>query len=306
MCTILTIDRAFYAAHRDDVRARIQADSETNSDGASLLTIGSEYKDGVLVRALSIGIVLGVLDAELGPDGSAERAWVHLRFATTGYKGLNGCHGFAAGDWTVFHNGSLSRPGAHRFDVDSELIASDIAANGIEAAIRGLDFDSFANVFLVNNRTGAFHVVRRTSGQLHTDGNGNFSTHPVAGIATAVPHATAATFAAIVIPPVRVARDTRWSPLDATRWDYSASERAIAWDRWDDRDASLDIVDALDEVNDVLECLQYLESFDDFADMADAEGWVAGGIPEQVQEHLNVQHLQWASQMGLFKRRAVG
>jgi len=115
-----------------------------------------------------------------------ERVWLHLRFATTGFTGINGMHGFVADKYRVFHNGCLSRPLAYTYNVDSELIAADIINYSIDTALDNLREDNFANVMVVDTTNGAYHVHRTGGGSLHTDGLGNYSTYPMGTVSIPV------------------------------------------------------------------------------------------------------------------------
>ena len=180
MCTILTISTEFYREHADAVTARITEDARNNRDGWALMAYGGAGGP-FLLRTMSIGDVLALVPWLF--DTGHERIWLHARYATTGYKGLNGTHAFAAGDWNVMHNGSLTARASHAYRVDSELIGVLIDEMGEEAASAHLlRTERFLNCLIINNQSGAYRVLRSAHGSLYTDGQGNYSTGPLEGM----------------------------------------------------------------------------------------------------------------------------
>lgn len=282
MCTIMTISRDLYLAHRDALRAQIERDALGNGDGYALLALGTEEGDTTLLRSLSVTPILAVLD-DLMTSGRADRAWLHCRAATTGFTGVNGCHGFASGDWTVFHNGILQRREAGIYDVDSELIAADITLSGVEAAVSNLKrHENFANCFLVDNTTGVYYVVRRRSGTLFTDSHGNYSTHAVGPISISVLPGTTVYHSAEIVQQRRV------SPWDSYDWLYSATTPGALPDN-----ARRDIV------AEAIELLPYVTTYEDMWDMIEAEGWDISGLPEDVWDAMTGEQQTWVEWLGV-------
>jgi hypothetical protein len=107
--------------------------------------------------------------------------------ATTDKVGIGYLHGFT--DWNgrvIMHNGILMSGWTEGRTVDSYALADpDYAEVGHSGkALLQLLQDTgevFANIFSVNTEDGTYTVVRRVTGQLHTDGKGNFSSAPIEG-----------------------------------------------------------------------------------------------------------------------------
>jgi hypothetical protein len=191
MCTLYSFDRELWNRHSDDLVDRICTDSVINNDGASML-----LDSGTLIRSVDQGdgvnTILNVIE-----DLDWDRVWIHLRAATTGYVGLDGCHGFSSSNGVfVFHNGVLTHKNAGKFSVDSELIAAAVRQYGIAKTVRWLQkSEAYANVFLVDTKSDEYHISRSFTGNLHTDGHGNFSTNPIPYIIDqAVPTYTTETY----------------------------------------------------------------------------------------------------------------
>lgn len=283
MCTLLSIDRAFFAANKDAVKARVRNDAMSNDDGASLLVLGPTQADSVLFRSMDAEKVLALMEQEL-TTGKGNRAWMHLRFATTKFVGLNGAHGFAAGDYTIFHNGCLSRKKALQFDVDSELIAWDIAHHGVQQAIKHVaEYDAFANVFAVNNKDGTWHAYRSKGGQLHTDGNSNYSTHPLAAIKNAVAPGTWDYYNKATVAQ-------RPSYTSHYAWDLTWDKARDNWKKWLDRAVAND-----DEVEACLKAIDKEvhdeQTMDNFAN---DRKWHTNGVPKDVWWGMSFNQLDWA------------
>lgn len=181
MCTILTFDKLSYDTNPDVFLGRLLVDSYINSDGFSALVLGVDETQQHLIRSMNYESFEKQLEAILD-SVDWTRAWVHCRAATTGFVGINGCHGFAAERFSVFHNGVLTSPGASFFAVDSELIAESLAYDGLDFTLTWLKTEAFANVFIVDTETGEYAVSRSITGNLFTDGKGNYSTNPIKGL----------------------------------------------------------------------------------------------------------------------------
>jgi hypothetical protein len=186
MCTILcvpgTIDRAA-------LLARLRADATYNSDGVSILTIDAS---GSPTRIQSLD--LAAAESHLY-YGEWERAWIHMRAATQGAARLSNVHAWSettpeGEEIVVMHNGILRAAESSRFDVDSQLILAWLRREGLDETTEKLQGEPFANVFLVNLTDGYFVLSRSQSGSLYTDGEGAYSTNPVADITQPVAHQT--------------------------------------------------------------------------------------------------------------------
>lgn len=289
MCTILTVSREFYLANRESVIKRVKSDFRGNNHGTSLLMIGADGDDSLLLRTMGVADALTLLDLKF-LSGVADRAWIHLRFATTGYQGLNGCHGFAANDYTVFHNGILSRPESATFNVDSELIAADVVQGGKDHAIAALQAsEQYANVFLVNNKTGTYTVVRQSTGSLYTDGQGNYSSNPVGTICQTVPPATVVEYATpLVVPPVVVRLTSAYNGSWA-------------------RDEYLDDYVDLDRgyLAEVAAWVKDLTDLETFEWVASEERWDKYGVPVEYWDLFTSEQLSFARACGLQCERSA-
>lgn len=259
--------------------------------------MGQSQEDSLLFRTMNAEKALEVMDSEM-TQGKGKRAWLHLRYATTGFTGLNGTHGFAAGDFTVFHSGCLSRKQAQKFKVDSELIAADVENHGVKTAIKFVaEQDPFANIFVVNNKTGTWHMYRNQGGSLHADGQGNYSTHAFATITMPVPPKTWDFYNKPIVSKVR-----RVASYMHDHWGYAATHSTYSrpWSKWlknriDDENKEVERVMA--EVNKVTSA----ESMDA---LAKAHNWYDNGIPEDVWDSMSATQLQWAFKCTLLPKRA--
>lgn len=184
MCTLYTFNNDLWTNDRIQLENRIRQDWRHNSDGASILGGNDIDPCNTFLQTFSLETTIAMINSMFS-DGS-ERVWIHLRSATTTFVNLNGIHGFIADSYRVFHNGVLSRADSYKYNVDSELIAEDIKTYGLQTALNNLSEDSFANVMIVDVNNGNYHINRTTSGSLHTDGNGNYSTYAVGSISVSV------------------------------------------------------------------------------------------------------------------------
>lgn len=184
MCTIMTFSRKVFDSHKKDILDRMDRDAYINNDGWSLMLLGRRKNEVSIFRSLNLDDIKSMIEAST----TWRRFFLHARAATTSYVGLDQCHGFsAAGQLYVMHNGILRHQESKKFPVDSELIPSIIARYGEEAATSFLlKQEDYANCFFINPNSGHYRVVRLRSGNLYTDGKGNFSTHLVATARTSV------------------------------------------------------------------------------------------------------------------------
>jgi predicted glutamine amidotransferase len=180
MCTIMTFDNDTFQANRDAILERIKQDGNSNDDGWNLIIAGKKESDAIFLQVLKIDMVLAILSA----TQNMVRFWVHARRSTTQVSGLSGCHGFRSyTGWFVQHNGVLNSGRAKSLPVDSMVISELLeymTPNHVAEWL--LAKESYANVFMINPTIGTYHVVRCSSGSLHTDNRGNFSSNSIAGI----------------------------------------------------------------------------------------------------------------------------
>lgn len=333
MCTLYTFDRKFYNENKSDVVQQIIEDSLYNSEGCSMLMLGSDETDSTLIRTMNVDLLLDVLETQF-KDLKAQRCWIHLRMATTAFVGLNGCHGFAGKNYSVFHNGVLARPESEKFNVDSELIAHDIQFSGIKRALDNLAYDTYANVLLVNNETGIYHVTRRTGGTLFTDGEGNYSTNELGAICQAVPDNSQTTHDDKIVIP----RISKYAPANAVinGWsdtgmysyynpDRDFSNHGYSLEEFDETEynskskkskkknkkksvdktwggtwESDEYRDDL-SVEEIVESVLWARNREDFLDLCEFHEWVRQGLPTYVRENLNMKQIQWCIELGFFQ-----
>lgn len=168
MCTILTVNSAFYSR---GLERRILADAAGNNHGFSLL-LTDENGALLALRSMDIDPIIALIRAT-----KWERLFLHSRWATQGEVSLANTHGWQSDAVFYFHNGSLMSDDAYVYPVDSQAIGQWIVEGGIGGALEKLRDEPFANVFMVDTEAGYYTVSRGTAGSLYTDGNGNYSTN---------------------------------------------------------------------------------------------------------------------------------
>ena len=187
MCTIYT----YTLQQAAPFQARIHSDWERNNDGATALF----FKDGKCVMKFSSLELISFMAVLVSAEGY-DRVFVHLRAATQGAKSIANCHGWgdrATGTTYVMHNGILS---SRNYAVDSQRIVADIEMVGVDGALTNLEEDFFANVFIIDERSGIYYVSKGIAGSLHMDDSGNFSSYWVkdASVYMDVPKETLSAF----------------------------------------------------------------------------------------------------------------
>lgn len=198
MCTIITVSRAFFEANKQDVLNRINSDGVSNDDGWGLVLLGDRPANTISVKSLELDTIKHLIE-----NTKWNRMFLHARFSTTSTKGIFGCHNFTTvgnglkenvknGSWIVQHNGILKSKESNNYLVDSMYIPEVLRLHGLRATKGYLTSnENYANVFLINPQSGMYVVTRASSGSLHTDGNGNYSTGVIGPINSPVPHNSA-------------------------------------------------------------------------------------------------------------------
>lgn len=231
MCTLLTVSSEFFSRALEQ---RILDDAQHNPDGFSLL-LTAEEGTHTLIRTMDVSLVLSVLRS-----ASWDRMFLHSRFATQGSVGLENTHGWENDGVFYFHNGCLSAPESIGLPVDSQAIGLWLNEGGIEHAMERLALEPFANVFMVDTQTGFYTICRSTSGSLHTDGQGNFSTAAFGTIAMPVaPGAQEFQFCEVYGISLPEAFETTLKHV----WDIDTVDALRAYnlnDTWDIRDDGID------------------------------------------------------------------
>lgn len=177
MCTLLTLSAEKWSR---EAEARIKQDAEWNPDGFSLLLVTPDGAHSQL-RAMDIETILLLLR-----NVEWSRFFLHSRYATQGEVRLDTTHGWAEEGVFYQHNGCLSSPDARAYEVDSQAIGAWLFEGGVEFALGRLRDEKFANVFLIDVVAGFYAVSRSVAGSLFTDGDGNYSTHPVGDVCLSV------------------------------------------------------------------------------------------------------------------------
>ncbi len=186
MCTIMTVSSSYFSTNADAVIERIRVDARGNGDGWSLIAYRYGDASSTSIRATDLGTVLAMVPWLL--TDNYDRIWLHARYSTGSYIGLNYTHGFTAGHHSVMHNGILRADAAARYEVDSQLIPDLITTLGILPAARHLvATEHYANCLIVDTSDGSYVVTRTATGSLHTDGEGNYSSGQMPGIDKVVP-----------------------------------------------------------------------------------------------------------------------
>lgn len=182
MCTLITVSAEFFANNRAQVLDRIRQDARFNGDGWSLLCIDiQDTSKNVALQSMNLRMILRILDLFTDTCSPDSRIFLHARAATTRYTGIAYCHGFTDLRGRIFmHNGIVNNP--EQLAIDSySLIDLPLADTSMLEALKQRG-DNYANVFVIDTDTDTYSVIRLATGSLHTDGNGNYSTHPIATI----------------------------------------------------------------------------------------------------------------------------
>lgn len=203
MCTLVTISRAVWDSNPTGWAARILTDAASNPHGVAALLAKADG-DYTSIRTQDPDVLVGAL-----VTSKWDRVWVHSRYGTGGANSLENTHGFCAGGVWYMHNGFIRQAPASSMPVDSMAIGKWISEGTVYDK---LFRESYANVFLVAPHSGVYTVVRGgPSGQLHTDGQGNFSTVACGDVSQPVPAGTKLNFQC-----PRTVQAARWAPPSAT------------------------------------------------------------------------------------------
>lgn len=183
MCTISTLDRDTFLADRREFTTRIIKDVQNNPDGLSLIAVDPfAPMSNFSMNCMAVGHILKLIDIFFSSGSEYSRVWLHTRAATTDYVGIPFNHGFTDSRGTMIqHNGIVYN--YRDLGVDSFNLAdyrTDCAHKFRDDLATAME--RFANVFLIRPEKATYGVVRMAGGMLHTDGQGNYSTYPVADI----------------------------------------------------------------------------------------------------------------------------
>lgn len=167
MCTLYTFDSGI----EKQMLGQIAVDSRCNDDGYSV----------VLCRGVDVVFrgqfteLRDFLRVFLALE--YDRAFVHLRASTTSTQGIPGCHMFndPSHRYIFAHNGILTAGNEAGYPVDSQWLGEFLEHDQVP------DCDAwdegFANFLVIDCYRGKFagYAAHRT-GNLYTDGKGNYST----------------------------------------------------------------------------------------------------------------------------------
>lgn len=176
MCTIHLFDGTNNDT-KDRHLQQIADDWKNNRDGGSVLILDDHNEVIVRLQTTKLKHLLSCIKSSKGT-----RYVVHLRASTTSQTGVGGCHMFdsPSGDWVYCHNGIIHSAEASKHRVDSLCLGPELDSESdiSEEAIVLPDWSgySFANVIAYNSVFATLFIHRSHSGQLHTDGKGNWST----------------------------------------------------------------------------------------------------------------------------------
>jgi hypothetical protein len=218
----MTFDNATFQANQEAILSRIKQDGSANDDGWNLIIAGKKESDVVFLQVLKLDMVMALLSATT----NMVRFWLHARRSTTTVRGISGCHGFRSyTGWFVQHNGVLNSGRAKSLPVDSMVISELLeymTPNHVAEWL--LAKESYANVFMINPTDGQYHVVRCSSGTLHTDNKGNFSSNAIQGVCDSeVPRDFHTTNTFPVEKEAPVYSHTSYNP-HYSRWDWETND----------------------------------------------------------------------------------
>jgi hypothetical protein len=140
----------------------------------------------IQLSSMRVDVILRQIDQFFDSASTIARVFLHARSATTDSLGIAFCHGFT--DYNgriIMHNGIIDN--AEGYAVDSYRLAGipDTAAGITEFLDRRND--RYVNAFIVDTVGGTYTVVRRYTGSLYMDDQGNYSSHAVGDICLPVP-----------------------------------------------------------------------------------------------------------------------
>jgi predicted glutamine amidotransferase len=187
MCTLLTVSRNLWKTDRDNLIMRVIQDSVMNADGLTLVCVDVDEPDlDIKVSAMKITPIVKAIDDFCSNASESGRIFLHSRAATTYAIGIAFNHGFTDHKGTIImHNGIIDNP--TRLSVDSFNLTT-YNTSDTQETLDDLMYmeERFANLFLIRPEDNNYGVVRLQAGQLHTDEQGNYSTHATGRILTPV------------------------------------------------------------------------------------------------------------------------
>ena len=163
----------------------MKRDAAFNPDGFALVCLDPGAPEmNIRVQSMDFGMIRAVVKAFLKEATQYARVFVHSRLATTGFVGIGFNHGFDdRSGRIIMHNGIL-RTGKH-LAVDSFVLA-ELRTESVHDMFDELKdrHETYGNIFVIDPDLYSFYVIRLITGQLHTDGRGNYSTNAFASIRT--------------------------------------------------------------------------------------------------------------------------
>ena len=200
MCTILTVDLAAYIHSAADIIDRIYQDNSRNRDGLALVALDPDCPDNDLIlKTFNVELIVKSIDSFFETAVSLDaRIFLHQRMATGSSIHVGTMHAF--GDMTgniIMHNGifrsAYDSTGSDVYAVDSFAMIDYMGFDNADEVLQALLQlkEHFTNLFIIRPDCYTYGVVKLRTGTLYTDGLGNYSTHPVAGLDLAVLDLTA-------------------------------------------------------------------------------------------------------------------
>lgn len=188
MCTIITVSQDFWQSNSKAIVSRILIDAKTNSEGWCLVGIDTRTPENdIRFNSMRINLIPEMIKDFFNHASNEARVFLHARAATTRNVGLSFTHGFTDRDGRIImHNGIIGN--LDYMAVDSFNLAYNYDLSSADTLLSSLktNKESFANIFVIDPAMGIYQVVRMSTGSLYTDGEGNYSTHPIGSIAAPV------------------------------------------------------------------------------------------------------------------------
>lgn len=230
MCTILTIGRDFWLENKTATVSRILQDARLNPDGWAIVGVDPEGSDADFnLQSMRIAPALDLMERFFLECSAYGRVFLHSRFATTSRVGVAYNHGFTDHDGTIImHNGIVDN--YRSLAVDSfNLIDYPMKDATILLDMLKDDEERFANLLLIRPSRRSYGVVRLIGGQLHTDGQGNYSSYPIGSINIPVLHHTAFEH---ILGPEKFRPANKFDDLMEYNSMYDDLDSDEAWKKW--------------------------------------------------------------------------
>lgn len=201
MCTIHTYSAKFYRKNQKDINIQIIRDAITNEDGLSMVFLdGHNAVTNTVYRTMSAENLTVVLSMLMADATKYARVFIHLRAATTTHVGVGFTHAFDDMQGIFYmHNGVITNTGNMAVDSFNMANWADTRGSGMLVNLLGRK-EHFANVFRIDTVGYKWSMTRMSSGTLHTDGHGNYSSRAFGPITEAVEHHSTQSYTLSFLP----------------------------------------------------------------------------------------------------------